>query len=261
MYMVAIKSAYSQIGEGSIYVIDDGSLTGDQKHLLRYHLGNPSILPVGDAPRRRVPKGGCWERLLYMAELGRTDYVIQLDSDTLTRDAIPEFVEAANNGRPFILSGGAGHEIVPLAHISARARTFSNNHLQAFVEKRLDQIQGIKPFYVRGSAAFFGLPKGSVSLEDIEAFSDVMSGTIGPRWQEWGSEQITVNYLLANLTGTLVLQPPTYIQHWLSQPKDNNAFIHFIGTHRFRHLFYTRESMKIIAKLRANTHRKNAGTA
>ncbi len=64
MYLVAIKSLYGRIGEGSIAVINDGSLTPDDIDRLNYHLGRPEILGAGRIETGPCPRGGMWERLM-----------------------------------------------------------------------------------------------------------------------------------------------------------------------------------------------------
>jgi hypothetical protein len=78
-----------------------------------------------------------------------------------------------------------------------------------------------------------------------------MTGALGARWNEWGTEQMTVNYLVANLPGVNVLQPPKYTQHFGTPPGSESAFVHFIGSYRFDGMTYTRETRKLISELRA----------
>jgi hypothetical protein len=77
-----------------------------------------------------------------------------------------------------------------------------------------------------------------------------MAQEFGSRWNEWGTEQISVNYLLANLEGLQVLKAPKYTHRWREAPGADSAFIHFIGSHRFDGQFYALESRKTIRDLR-----------
>lgn len=251
MYLVAIKSFYAQLGQANIYAIDDGSLTADQRRLLREQVRGITVLHINDAPRKRVPKGGCWERLLYMIQLAQSAYVIQLDSDTLTRRPLAEVIDACLAQTPFILSGDRDGARVFSREEASRAVTLSQGrHVQTVMERQLAEIPGLKPQYVRGSAAFFGLPRGALTLDEVEDFSERMVQALGLRWNEWGTEQATVNYLVANLAGTSVLQPPKYTHRWKTAPGSDTAFIHFIGTHRFENQFYALQSRKVIKALR-----------
>ena len=64
MYLVAIKSLYARVGEGSIVVVNDGSLTPDDIDRLNDHLGRPEILEAGRIETGPCPRGGMWERLM-----------------------------------------------------------------------------------------------------------------------------------------------------------------------------------------------------
>src|SRR5262249_7445213 len=159
--------------------------------------------------------GGTWERLTTIVELSRDSYVIQVDSDTLTRSPIPEIVDSYARGRPFILAGDRkGGALTSVEEASTIARADGSSHIQTAAESKLDTVAGIKPSYVRGCSGFFGVPKGALTLEDVEEFSSAMTGALGARWNEWGTEQMTVNYLVANLPGVNVLQPPKYTQYF-----------------------------------------------
>lgn len=250
MYLVAIKSFYAQLGQASVYAINDGSLTGDQKRLLREQVRGITLLHINDAPRKKVPKGGCWERLLYMIELSQSAYVIQLDSDTLTRRPLAEIIDAIFAQTSFILAGDRdGAKIITRDEASQQALMLGR-HVQSAMEQKLAAIPGLKPNYVRGCAGFFGVPRGAMSFEEVESFSDCMDQVLGTRWNEWGTEQATVNYLVANLAGAAVLQPPKYSHRWKTPPGNETAFIHFIGTHRFEKHFYAQQSRKVIKALR-----------
>ena len=252
MYLGAVKSFYAQFGAGRVVVINDGSLGSDHLRQLQDNIRGVEILHIADAPRRSVPRGGCWERLLWMAELAKDAYVIQLDADTLTRGPIPEVCEAAARGLPFILSGDReGARIQSREEISRLSRLSASRHVQIVLEQLLAEIEPLQPFYVRGSAGFFGLPRGVLSLDAIEQWSQTMERALGPRWSEWGTEQATVNYLIANLDGTQILQPPRYTNRWRERPDEASAFIHFIGTNRFDGQYYARETRKAIRALKA----------
>ena len=250
MYLVAVKSFYARIGEGRVCAIDDGSLTPDQRNELRRHIPDILLLHVRDAPALKAPRGGCWERLALVAELAKTNYVIQLDSDTLTRGHCTEVCEAWRAGRPFILAGDrGGARVIERLDASHNAARLGGNHIQTAVEQRLSSIPGLKPLYVRGSGAFFGIPPGKLSLAEIEEWSAIMAGEFGARWNEWGTEQVSVNYLLANLEGLRVLEAPKYTHRWREAPGEDSAFIHFIGSHRFDRQFYAFQSRKTIRTL------------
>jgi hypothetical protein len=57
-----------------------------------------------------------------------------------------------------------------------------------------------------------------------------MRQRLGPRWSEWGTEQVASNYLVANATGTRLLPMPKYSAPGSSLA--DHAFLHFIGPTR-----------------------------
>jgi hypothetical protein len=251
MYLAAMKSMYRQMREGRVVTIDDGSLSEEQRDLLRKHLG-AEVRHIKDAPKWRVPKGGTWERLTTIVELSRDSFVIQVDSDTLTRATLPEILDSYRNSRPFILAGDRkGADLTSVEEASKVARADGSPHIQTAAESKLDTIAGIRPSYVRGCSGFFGIPKGALTLHDVEEFSQAMTGALGARWNEWGTEQMTVNYLVANLPDVNVLQPPKYTQYFGTRLRGESSFVHFIGMYRFNRLAYTRETRKLISELRA----------
>lgn len=71
------------------------------------------------------------------------------------------------------------------------------------------------------------------------------------KWDEWGSEQVTSNLLIANTLNAQVMEFPKYLSYWahVNIPYENASFIHFIGPYRFSNGFYVRSARKVIATL------------
>src|SRR4051812_7377784 len=90
MYLLAIKSVYMQLGRGRVVILDDSSLTANDRATVLYHVPGADIVNIKDVATDNCPRGGCWERLLLIADIVRDYYVIQMDSDTLTLNSIPE---------------------------------------------------------------------------------------------------------------------------------------------------------------------------
>src|SRR5512143_1663550 len=83
MYLAAIKSFARQVPPSSVHVVDDGSLTPQDYVLLSQHIPDICFHSVVDCREPGLPSGGTWERLIAIARLSQTHYVIQLDADTL----------------------------------------------------------------------------------------------------------------------------------------------------------------------------------
>ena len=101
-YLVAAKSLHAQLGRGRFAILDDGTLTSADKALLAAHLSSPEIFDIAAVDVGQCPRGGCWERLLTLLELRRDNYVIQLDSDTVTLGPVSEIAVVMDKmtGRP-----------------------------------------------------------------------------------------------------------------------------------------------------------------
>ena len=138
---------------------------------------------------------------------------------------------------------------------SACERSKTNLHpmVQAVCERSFDQLpESASLQYVRGNAGFNGFAKGSINREKVEWFSELMRRLAKEQWNEWGSEQLTSNLLIANSEGASPLPFPKYLSYWAHPdvPYERIAsFIHFIGPFRFSHGFYLRKARKIIATL------------
>src|SRR3546814_7643275 len=86
-------------------IMDDGTLTDRDRSVLRQHLDNPRIISIRDIDTGPCPRGGTWERLLTILDLCADDYVIQLDSDTVTIGPVPHIQQAIAANSSFTLLG------------------------------------------------------------------------------------------------------------------------------------------------------------
>jgi len=260
-YLVAVKSLRARIGIGRIVILDDGSLTGADKAVLARHLGNPEIRSIHDVQVGCCPHGGTWERLLTLLDLRADDYVIQLDSDTVTVGDVPEVLAAIRDNRSFTLLGDPetdGVGVLPLpefvAHRYPAGAPAGHQHIQATIESRFaDYPEATAYRYVRGCAGFTGFARGGPSgRSEAEAFSLACEALVGKaRWTEWGTEQVTSNFLLSNESGMVPLPYRRYLNYWNEAPDPDARFLHFVGTHRYSTGEYRRRSVGQIARLKA----------
>jgi hypothetical protein len=251
MYLVGIKSLCRQLGEGSVVVMNDGTLTGKDIDTLRHHLEPIEFLNIADVPTGVCPVGGTWERLLKIIDLTTDFYVIQMDSDTLTQKAILEVVDCYRSNRSFILGSYTGPTLSPLAEAPEKVRDFKSDHVQIVCERKFGQLENAESlFYVRGSSGFAGFSRGAFSRRPIEEFSSAMTELVGREtWAKWGTEQITSNYALANSPDVIVLPHPKYSCYLRGHDPAKSVFLHFIGAYRFHRGVYARESAKVIKGL------------
>lgn len=251
MYLVAIKSLYRHIGEGTIYIINDGSLTAKALHLLNHHLGSPTIEHIKNIQTGPCPRGGTWERLLQLATLSERAYVIQVDSDVLAREPIPEVVQCYRENRGFTLGTGMGQRFTTLKDAASIAGAAGGTHVQIVAEQAFDRLEGAtERRYVRGCSGFAGFAHGLSLRPQAEEFSMSMQRLLGDRWKEWGTEQVTSNYLVANTARSCVLPLPKYVNFSPQIRIEDAALLHFIGTDRFYRRVYATLSDQVIAEVR-----------
>jgi hypothetical protein len=258
MYLVAIKTFGRQLGRGVVTPLNDGSLTAEDEATLRRHLPGLDLRRVADIDVGRCPRGGCWERLTLICDLARENDVIQLDSDTLCLGPIPEVEACLRAGASFtMLGGGALERVESFAEASERARKAApSGHVQAIVERGMADLPDHGNYrYIRGNAAFAGFVRGSFTRQDMERYSETMISICGREaWNQWGSEQVTSNLVVANSQGGTFLPQRRYCGYYPERDIDyarEPALIHFIGLHRYEKGFYARLARRLIEAIRA----------
>lgn len=251
MYLVAIKSLYRQIGEGYIRVINDGTLDQRSIDFLKFHLGELDIVNISDVPTGVCPSGGTWERLLHIIDLSQHSYVIQIDSDVVVTGAIPEVVALYKTNKSFIMSGSRTDQVfTTLDETTKKAKLLPLTHVQIAAEQSLDMLpNAYKRRYVRGCSGFAGFAKNAISRAQAEEFSISMEKILQEMWRSWGSEQVTSNYLIANMSESRILPSSKYFSFYPPFKIEGASLVHFIGQNRFKHGIYTQESRRFIGGL------------
>jgi len=262
MTLVALKSFLTYFGEGSVEILDDGSLTDDDYALFRKHIPHVRFHHINDVDTGKCPKGSCWERLTRIIELTENAYVIQVDTDTLTIGQIHEVYESAKNNRAFTIGSPNYSKAISTQYLANYLSNIKTDHVQTIAEQSLFKTNSIKVSKsIRGCAAFTGFPKGSLNKEVLESFSLEMEGMIGrERWHEWGSEQFASNVMVSICEKPQVLPWPKYQNFGF--PKSNRtpneddfnltSVFHFIGSNRFDFGIYTYFTNKFIEKIGTN---------
>jgi hypothetical protein len=256
-YLVAAKSLHCRLGMGSFAILDDGTLTTSDREVLAHHLGSPRIFSIADIDPAPCPNGGCWERLLTLLELRRDHYVIQLDSDTVTLDPVPEVVEAISQGRNFTLKGEAVSQWMTVEEFVATPPFYDwqdpATHVQDVAEALLPRLPaGLEGqrHYVRGCAGFAGFAPGGHGPELAKQFCAEISELIGREsWSRWGSEQVMSNVIVANEGEPVLLPYERYLNFWNEPVPVDAAFMHFIGTYRYHGGAYLGATRRAIASL------------
>ncbi|HEV2647174.1 MAG TPA: hypothetical protein VGU46_12485 [Acidobacteriaceae bacterium] len=254
MYLLAVKSFCARLGRTpKVVVLDDGSLTDSDRVTLRKQIPEIRIVGIPDVAPDRCPKGNCWERLLLISDLAQHSYIVQIDSDTLTAGPITEIADCIDSNRSFTLLGDRSHpEIESMVSAAARSKSNLSSMVQSVCERSFDQLEESNSLnYVRGNAGFTGFAKGSIDRQKVVWFSDLMRRVAEAKWDDWGSEQVASNLLIANSPEAQVLEFPKYLSYWAHPevPYEKASFIHFIGPHRFSNGLYIKSAKKVIGSL------------
>lgn len=251
MYMLAAKSFARFVKPQSFVIVDDGLLPED-KQILTKHFGTIRFVSRKSVQRGKCPEGGCWERLLTLSQVNKDHYVIQLDSDTLTLSEPAEVMQCLAQNRSFTLGTGTGRQIVGFSEASRFAQGSTSNHVQNHAERALASYPDHEQLrYVRGCAGFTGFAKGQLLPEKIQEFSAQMEKLIGKeKWCEWGSEQVTSNYMAANALDALVLPVERYPFWGPDVDIAKATLVHFFGVFRFMGGMYAQQGRSTIKCLK-----------
>lgn len=251
MYLVAAKTFARFVRPERFVVVDDGYTQLDQA-LIRSHLRQVDFIPRKSVSSQACPVGGCWERLLTVADLCGAHYVVQLDSDTVTLADPTEVRDCIAREASFTLSTKQGRDFIPVSQAAAAMSANEGKHIQVLAEKALGVIPELSSdWYIRGCAGFAGFAPRSINRASVEHISRLMSGALTPDvWKQWGSEQFASNYLIAN-TRVKGLLPFEAYPYWEPDASIRSArLIHFIGDHRFTSSAYRRIAMEAIRGLK-----------
>ena len=255
-YLVAVKSLWHHLGRGRVAILDDGTLTAQDRAILAHHCGDPQIMRIADVKLGEFPAGGTWERLLTILDNRAGEYWIQLDSDTVTIGAVPEIADAISRNRSFLFLGGSDAEVGPLPLDKFRQRFYpagpAEGHVQTRIESRLDTIDPGRGWkYARGCSGFAGFAATGSARPLASAFLTEMKRMIGEEDVAiWGTEQVTSNFHLSNEAEPVVLPYARYMNYWNEAWGEDTRFIHFVGTHRHDNGAYIAASCDAIERLK-----------
>jgi hypothetical protein len=257
-YLVAVKSLHAQLQRGRIVLLDDGTLTAADKAILAHHTGCSKLLALTDIDTAPCPKGNCWERLLAILDLRADNYVIQMDSDTVTLGPVPEVLAAIDSNRSFTLGGGVEEVRYGFMTISQMIHDIYNKgpvtaHIQSVIEYSMRDMPGAADLkYIRGCAGFAGFSKTTGGRTLAERFALHAGRAVGLRFSEWGSEQAASNFIIANDSDPVQLPYDRYTNHWEELLPPDPAFIHYIGTYRYQRGSYVESTKRAIMQLKQN---------
>lgn len=247
MYLAAIKSFTKYITPKKVVVVSD-RLSENDISILKSQIEDLVVIDINDVDCDGFPNKGTWERLLTIYNLSNSDYVIQLDADTLTLNNIPEVVDAITENRSFALCTFLGQKFISFKGASQLVANHSDDkHIQIQAELAFEKINNADNLkYIRGCSGFAGFAKGSCNKDFMKDISDAVEKEIGrSKWHEWGSEQVASNITIANSNNPVALPISKYNYFSPGINMSNFSFLHFIGEFRFYRHQYTRLARSI----------------
>src|SRR2546421_3570427 len=143
LLLLAVKSFARQVRPRTVCVLNDGSLSANDRAVLREHIPGVNMLELAEFRSAICPRGGTWERLLAIASLVRDHYVIQLDSDTLTIGPIEEVRHCIEHQAAFALGTWNNQKIETMRERRETARKLAHqtdSHVQVVAEANLDKL-------------------------------------------------------------------------------------------------------------------------
>ncbi len=254
-YLVAINSLFQYAVPKQVIIVNDGSLGNAEISKIINACPAAKIVPIEDFRIDGLPRGGCWERIVAVSEFSKQEYIVQMDADTLFMSRPDEMINAIAQSRSFALPTESGTEVKNAAEcidFAVKRKQEGVSHIQIDAEASLGimgDVQTIK--YIRACAGFAGYAPGALTLEKLLKVSTGFQSLFKERWNDWGTEQFTSNFILANDSSVYVLPIEKYDS--VDKFKPELSFVHFIGCFRFDKGIYVRESCKIIKKIKDNS--------
>lgn len=247
-YLVAIRSLFQYATPKQVIIVNDGSLGSFEIEKIHNACPSANIVPIHNYRVDGLPRGGCWERIVAVSEFSKHEYIVQMDADTLFRGMPIEMIEAIHQNRSFALPTDSGTEVKTAADCIAFAEKRKLDgvfHIQIDAEASLGIMGDVKSVkYIRACAGFAGYAPGTLTIEKLREVSNKYHGLFGERWYDWGTEQFTSNFILANDKSLSVLPIEKYDS--VDKFKEQLVFVHFIGCFRFDKGIYIREAKNII---------------
>ena len=253
MYVLSMKAFYRRVGRGRIVAIIARTMPEASRTLLRRHFPGIEFQPIEEIDTGPCQRGGTWERLLYILDRAATEYVIQIDCDTLP--VAPDLREVTDciAANVSFASADNNNRIRTFRETAEATKKMQSDYIGVVSEQMFDQFPNCDDLlYVRGSSGFAGFAPGAFPRRRLEEFHSTMEGLVGrERWREWGTEQCASNFAVANSPGAVVLPFPAYTSFFPGGPRQGVKFFHFIGSFRFDEGFFAARGREEIASLLA----------
>ena len=266
-YLVTIKSLLHYQPDLAVFVHDDGSLTEEDKILIRAHVDGVQIVDRAAADRRFEERAN--DAFLAKVRCSYTSYlklfdptlmsdkrrIVILDTDTLFLKRPTAVIDWSQSGGPpwyhRVHQGRMKNSEGALAKL-ARAQDV---HIQTLITHDLDNInERLKKDYrfMPGfNSGFIGYEHGAVRFSELGKLFRLLHAQFADRIFRWGAEQ-TVHGLILGSKGAQALPLEEYFV-FTQQTVELAAkatFLHFIGENRFYGMQYPSLARRVIRELR-----------
>ena len=250
MYLLSVTSFCRFIKPQRIIVVSD-RLSQESRDALKKCIPEIVIVSAEDYREPGLPIGGCWERFTYIIRNVGSQYMVQLDADLLTLRRPEEVIDAIKQNVSFSLTTKLGFEKMTFVNASYLVWERTSKHIQNEAEKVLKECKNAESrLYIRACAGFAGYAKASFNIDTVKEFSSEIESKLGhDKWSEWGSEQVTSNYIIANSKGSIILPYEYYPFYEPGIDENTVKLFHFIGTHRFKRGRYLALARQLINSL------------
>jgi hypothetical protein len=111
-YLMALKSFARFANPKRIVIVCDQSVTSADRDVSLSHIPHVELHNAAAFVYANLPRGGCWERLYAITEYSPTEYVVQLDADTVTISNPSSVLRAIERNSGFVLGEEAGQNLL-----------------------------------------------------------------------------------------------------------------------------------------------------
>lgn len=115
-FLVAAKSLCRLLGRGRIALVDDGTLTGEDRALLAHHCNDPAI-HTARADNAPFPDGNDWAALAALVGRHQADFRVLLDLSHVVLELPAQVGDAIGRNRTF--HGPDAHGLIGLSAMGA----------------------------------------------------------------------------------------------------------------------------------------------
>jgi len=266
-YLVAIKSFLHHHADITVFVHDDGSLTDEDKGLIRSHIDGVRIIdrPVADRRFDEQIKDAFLAKVRgsYTSYLKLFDptlvsdkrRIIIVDTDTLFLKRPSAVIEwASKGGLPWYHRVHQGKMKISENTLSYLTQ-LQDVHIQALITRDLDDINEKLNRHYRFmpgfNSGFIGYDNGTVNFLELGELFQLLYARFSDRIFRWGAEQTTHGLVLGSRDAQALPVEDYFVYTQRNADLAPAAtFVHFIGENRFYRMQYPRLANRVIHELR-----------